>query len=173
MIGSSHANELSYAGKPYSAFTHALLRGMCGQGASKQDGYIRTADLAMYASRVVPTMTRDRQHPMLDIEKADNFVLGYYAGGATQPKRLPPELESEPQIESETGEIDRHMIQTTITASGDGAVAVQNADGATIVTGNGNVVQKVTQTGKNSISIGTANGLHIGDNYGVRSADDD
>jgi uncharacterized caspase-like protein len=179
MIGSSSANELSYAGKPYSAFTHALLRGMCGQGASKQDGYIRATDLAMYTSRVVPTMTRDRQHPMLDIEKADNFVLGYYAGGAMQPKGLPPELASEPQIESEPGEIDRQMIQTTITASGEGAVAVQNADGATIVTGQNNVVgshnvvQNVTQTGKNSISIVTANGLHIGDNYGVRSADDD
>ena len=141
MIGSSHLEELSYAGEPYSAFTYALMKGLCGQGAVKQDGYIRATDLAMYASRVVPTLTEDKQHPVLDIEKADNFILAYYAGGQMQPKGLPSELATEPCIESKSGELNGQISQTTnITASGDGAVAVQDARGATIVTGKGNIV---------------------------------
>lgn len=141
MLGSSHLEELSYAGEPYSAFTYALMKGLCGQGAAKQDGYIRATDLAMYASRVVPMLTGDKQHPVLDIEKADNFILAYYAGGQMQPKGLPSELVTEPCIESEPGELNGQIIQTTnITASGDGAVAVQDARGATIVTGKGNIV---------------------------------
>jgi hypothetical protein len=65
MIGSSKPDELSYAGEPYSAFTYALLKGLCGAGAVKQDGYVRATDLAMYASQVVPTLTNDQQYWIL------------------------------------------------------------------------------------------------------------
>lgn len=171
MIGSSKPDELSYAGEPYSAFTYALIKGLCGAGAAKQDGYVRATDLAMYASQVVPTLTDDKQHPVLDIEKADNFILAYYAAGQLQPKGLPSELEHEPKIESRPGELDGQMIQITNTvASGDRAVAIGgNASGATIITGdsntvgNNNVVQRVTQRGKYNVNLGSAQNLHIGD----------
>lgn len=86
IIGSSQAEELSYGGKPYSAFTHALLQALHGEGTAKKDGYVRATDLAMYTSRIVPELTGDKQHPVLDIDNADNFVLAYYAGGEPQPK---------------------------------------------------------------------------------------
>ena len=38
MIGSSSPEEESFTGEPYSAFTHALMQGFCGQGMVKQDG---------------------------------------------------------------------------------------------------------------------------------------
>jgi Caspase domain len=170
MIGSSRPDELSYAGEPYSAFTYALVKGLCGSGAVQQDGYIRATDLAMYASSIVPTLTDNKQHPVLDIEKADNFILAYYAGGQLQPKGLPSELEQPPKIESKPGELNGQTIHTTnIVASGDRAVAVQNASGATIITGDGNtvgnnnVVQRVTQKGKYNVNLGRAENLHIGD----------
>ena len=169
MIGSSQSNELSYAGDPYSAFTYALMKGLCGQGAVKQDGYIRATDLAMYASRVVPTLTEDKQHPVLDIEKADNFALAYYAAGGLQPKGLPNGLEDQPRIEIKPGQLNGYLQH--VEASGDGAVAIgRDANGATIVTGHsnivgsGNVVQRnVTQRGKYNVNLGSAQNLNIGD----------
>ncbi len=170
MIGSSQPDELSYAGEPYSAFTYALIKGLCGAGAVKQDKYVRATDLAMYASRIVPTLTDDKQHPVLDIEKADNFILAYYAGGQLQPKGLPRELENEPKIEEKTGELDSRIIQNNnLTTLGDRSVTTQNAQGATIITGDGNavgnnnVVQRVSQRGKYNSNMGSAHNLHIGD----------
>jgi hypothetical protein len=141
---------------------------LAGKGASKEDGYVRVADLALYAREVVPKRTRDRQHPILNFEQADNFVLAYYAGGETEPKGLP--FDVEPEIESEAGEFDRQVIdRTEVLASGDRVVAVQNAQGATIVTGDGNIVgsgntvRQVEQEGKYNINLGSVQNLTIGD----------
>ncbi len=102
VIASSTADELSFAGKPYSAFTLALIESLAGKGVSQKDGYVRVADLALYAREVVPQRTGDRQHPILNFEQADNFVLAYYAGGEKEPKELP--FGGEPTIESEAGD---------------------------------------------------------------------
>jgi hypothetical protein len=168
VIASSTANELSFAGKPYSAFTLALIESLAGKGASKQDGYVRVADLALYAREVVPKRTQDRQHPILNFEQADNFVLAYYAGGEKEPKGLP--FAVAPEIESEPGEFDRQVAdRTEFVATGDRSVAVQNAQGATIVTGDGNIVgsgntvQRVKQEGKYNINLGSVQNLTIGD----------
>jgi hypothetical protein len=101
LIASSTETELSYAGKPYSAFTLALIEALCGKGVAKQDGYVRVADLALHARQMVPGRTHDRQHPILHFEQSDNFVVAYYAGGDTKPKGLP--FAEEPQIEPEPG----------------------------------------------------------------------
>jgi len=101
LIASSREGELSFAGKPYSAFTLVLIETLCGIGLARMDGYVRVSDLAMHASEVVPRRTADRQHPILHFEHADNFVLAYYAGGGTEPKGLP--FSSEPEIEPEPG----------------------------------------------------------------------
>jgi hypothetical protein len=171
MIGSSQPNEVSYAGEPYSMFTYALLKGLCGAGAVRQDGYVRATDLAMYASRIVPKLTQDEQHPVLDIEKADNFILAYYAGGQPQPKGLPSELEREPKVEEKPGDLDRQM--TNVVASGDRSVAIGgDANNSTIVTGDGNVVGtgNVVQKGKYNINIDTAQDMHIGDRIDLRES---
>ncbi|WP_190944627.1 GUN4 domain-containing protein [Nostoc flagelliforme] len=155
MIGSSRPNELSYAGEPYSAFTYTLIKGLCGAGAVKQDGYIRATDLAMYASNIVPKLTDDKQHPVLDIDKADNFILAYYAGGQLQPKGLPSELEDQPKIESKPGQLNGYSQH--LEASGKGAVAVGgSANGATIITGK-------QMTGKYNIDFGSAQGITTSD----------
>lgn len=100
LIASSQEDELSFAGKPYSAFTLALIEALSGVGVAKKDGYVRVADVALHARQVVPGRTKERQHPILHFEQADNFVLAYYAGGDEQPKGLPfdvkPEIEPEP-----------------------------------------------------------------------------
>jgi hypothetical protein len=101
VIASSKAEEFSFAGKPYSAFTLALIEALCGKGASQNDGFVRVTDLALHAREMVPRRTKDRQHPILNYEQADNFVLAYYAGGETKAKGLP--FTQEPEIEPEPG----------------------------------------------------------------------
>lgn len=101
LIASSKEDELSYAGKPYSAFTLALMESLSGVGVAKQDGFVRVADVALHAREVVPGRTGKKQHPILHFEHADNFALAYYAGGEKQPKGLPfpvgsVEIEPEP-----------------------------------------------------------------------------
>jgi hypothetical protein len=101
LIASSQEDELSFAGRPYSAFTLALIEALAGEGVAKKDGYVRVADVALHARQVVPGRTKDRQHPILHFEHADNFVLAYYAAGDEQPKGLP--FDVEPEIEPEPG----------------------------------------------------------------------
>jgi Caspase domain len=170
VIASSQADEKSLAGRPFSVFTLALIESLSGKGVAQQDGYVRVADLALYAREVVPKWTRDRQHPILNFEQADNFILAYYAGGQSEPKGLP--FDVEPEIESESGEFDQQVVhRTEVVASGKGAVAIGgNAQGATIITGDrnivgsGNVVQNnVAQSGKYNINIDHAQNINIGD----------
>ncbi len=109
-IASSQADEKSLAGRPYSAFTLVLIEALAGKGASKKDGYLRVADLAMYAREVVPRRTCDRQHPILNFEQADNFILVYYAGGDTEPKRL--QFEGEPRLNLNQGHLINRVLIT-------------------------------------------------------------
>src|SRR5262249_1276914 len=101
VLASSRADEVSLAGKPYSAFTLALLEALSGDGAANKDGYVRAADLAMYTRELVTKRTQGRQHPILHFEAADNFVVAYYAGGALEPKG--PPFPSTAEIEVEAG----------------------------------------------------------------------
>jgi hypothetical protein len=101
LIASSQEDEKSFAGRPYSAFTLALVEALSGTGVAKQDGYVRVTDLALHAREVVPKRTRGQQHPILNFEQADNFVLAYYAGGEATPKG--PPFTGEPEIEPEPG----------------------------------------------------------------------
>lgn len=130
LIASSQENELSYAGKPYSAFTLALIEALSGVGVAKEDGYARVADLALHTREVVPGRTKDRQHPILHFEQADNFALAYYAGGETKPKGLPfagePEIEPEPgawRIDQREQVVQGHQINVGGQISGPVAVA--------------------------------------------------
>jgi hypothetical protein len=101
IIASSHADESSYAGEPYSAFTLALIESLCGIGVAKKDGFVRVADLAMHAREAVPGRTSNKQHPILNFEQADNFVIAYYSSGDSSPKALP--FQESPEIEPEPG----------------------------------------------------------------------
>jgi len=177
VIASSQADEKSFAGKPYSAFTAALIESLAGKGVSKKDGYVRVADLALHAREVVPRRTRDRQHPILNFDQADNFELAYYAGGEVEPKGLP--FTGEPEIEREPGEFNRQVIQYRETvASGDRSIAVGgNVSGSNFVIGDGNVVGSgnivgsgnVVQRGKYNLNAGSMSGFRIGDTYGAGS----
>lgn len=101
IIASSQENEMSYAGDPYSAFTLALVEALSGIGNSKNDGYVRVSDLALHARETVPQRTDNKQHPILNWEKADNFILAYYSGGDAKPKGRP--FQGEPRIEPQPG----------------------------------------------------------------------
>jgi len=142
LIASSQEDELSFAGRPYSAFTLALTEALCGVGVAKQDGYVRVADLALHAREMVPGRTGSRQHPILHFEQADNFVLAYYAGGETQPKGPPfvgkPEIEPEPGAWTVT--IDQrgqtvHGPQTVVAGSVHGPQLSGQFDGPVAVGG--------------------------------------
>ena len=121
LIASSQEDEKSYAGRPYSAFTLALIEALSGVGVAKQDGYVRVTDLALHAREVVPRRTQGKQHPILHFEQADNSVLAYYAGGERVSKG--PPFSGEPEIEPEPGAwaaLDQrgqtvHGAQTNIT----------------------------------------------------------
>ncbi|MDX9954917.1 MAG: caspase family protein, partial [Anaerolineae bacterium] len=102
LIASSREDEVSYAGKPYSAFTLALIEALAGVGVAKKDGFVRVADLALHAREVVPGRTKGKQHPILHFEHADNYVIAYYAGGDVQSKGLPFAAEAV-EIEPEPG----------------------------------------------------------------------
>ncbi|MBN1178297.1 MAG: caspase family protein [Anaerolineae bacterium] len=101
VIASSREDELSYAGRPYSAFTLAVVEALCGEGVAKHDGLVRVADLALHARQVVPGRTKERQHPILHFEHADNFAVAYYAGGEAAPKGVP--FAAQVEIEPEPG----------------------------------------------------------------------
>jgi len=132
LVASSQEDELSFAGKPYSAFTLALIEALSGVGVAREDGYVRVADLALHAREVVPGRTRGRQHPILHFEQADNFVLATYAGGETEPKGVP--FAGEPQIEPEPGAWSGLVLSGTFqgpVAVGEGeAVDMRGAQGA-------------------------------------------
>lgn len=125
LIASSQEDELSFAGRPYSAFTLAMMEALCGRGVSGHDGLVRVADLALHARQVVPGRTANRQHPILHFESADNFALAYYAGGEAQPKALP--FTSSPEIEPQPGAW-RGIKITQQTAIGDGNVQLNLGD---------------------------------------------
>jgi hypothetical protein len=98
LIASSREDEDSFSGKPYSVFTGVLIEALCGKGVAKKDGYVRVTDLAGYTSEKVPQLTKNQQHPILHFEKADNFVIAYYAAGDSQPKAVPFSLQSESEL---------------------------------------------------------------------------
>ncbi len=94
-IASSRGDEVSFTGTPYSAFTQALREGFAGYGSATRDGYAYIGDIALHVGRLVPARTNDQQHPVLDLHRADNFPVAYYAGGAKTPRPLadaPPRL---------------------------------------------------------------------------------
>jgi hypothetical protein len=104
VIASSRKDEVSWTEKPYSVFTAVLLEGLAGYGAFERDGYARVLDLAMYAGRMVPERTGDKQHPILKVSNLeDNFALAYYAAGDTEPKSLDWATVSVPAISSDLG----------------------------------------------------------------------
>jgi hypothetical protein len=82
VISSSGPNEISLPGEPYSIFTQVLIEALYGCGARKQDGYVRVTELAMYLAQWVPQLTGERQHPTLELERADNYPVAYYAAGS-------------------------------------------------------------------------------------------
>jgi hypothetical protein len=83
---------------------------------------------------MVPRRTMDRQHPVLNFEQADNFVVAYYAAGDAAPKALP--FSSEPKIEDTPGQWSG---AARATLRGSGAIAI--GAGATAV-GRGGVMAR-------------------------------
>jgi hypothetical protein len=166
LIASSQEDELSFAGKPYSAFTLALIEALAGQGVAKQDGFVRVADLALHAREVVPGRTKDRQHPILHFEHADNFALAYYAGGATKPKGLPfpvASVEIEPEPGAWQGRVNGSGAVAQgdhATALGEGAVQVGGDVGGDVVTGDKSTVfdQRGQQVGTQTNIAGNSKG---------------
>ncbi|GBE90953.1 SAV_2336 N-terminal domain-related protein [Nostoc cycadae] len=171
VIASSQSDEKSFAGRPYSAFTLALIEALAGKGASQKDGYVRVADLAMYVREVVPRRTRDRQHPILNFEQADNFILAYYAGGETEPKGLP--FEGEPDIKAELEAFNKmtpaERLEETLHRVEQG---MQTDEDITflrqlLLAGDRQIA---LQLGKYNINIGEGKEIHIGDRI-YRGAD--
>ena len=137
LVASSQEDELSFAGRPYSAFTLALIEALCGVGVAVKDGYARVADVALHAREVVPGRTNDRQHPILHFEHADNFALAYYAGGDTQPKGVPfavePEIEPEPGVWTGVDQRGQTVHGPQVNVAGDVARAVVQQSGPRLV----------------------------------------
>lgn len=157
LIASSKEDEFSYAGRPYSAFTLALIEALCGQGVAKQDGAVRVADLALHARQMVPGRTRQRQHPILHFEHADNFAVAYYAGGDPKPKGLPfdvePEIEPEPGAWRPSAGVVQHIgaVQDNAAVVG----VIQGGAGPIHVGGQQHYGDQITATGGSAVSTGS------------------
>lgn len=146
VISSCRAKELSYAGKPYSQFTQALVEGLAGAEASKQDGFVRANDLGLYAAKEVPKHTRARQNPTMNHYDADNFRVAYYAASDSALKSLPqsaqrqpdPELDSTPTgalTVNLSGSRNTQIVGNNNIVAGERGVAVGGNVGGNIVTG--------------------------------------
>jgi hypothetical protein len=90
IVASSHEQEFSYTGTPYSVFTNCLIEALAGKAAVNKDGYARILDVLVYLFDQVPKRAAGTQHPLVKkvLDLADNFPLCYYAGGS---KRVPGE----------------------------------------------------------------------------------
>lgn len=128
IISSCKAHEKSYTGDPYSQFTQALLEAFAGANLSQADGYVRAADLALYAAKTVPQHTKDKQNPDLHFDQADNFVVAYYAAGDTQPKGLPAkdQRREAPEDADAGGQPGSTTIHATNSGSGGQAIGNNN-----------------------------------------------
>jgi len=154
LIASSQADELSYAGKPCSAFTLALLEALCGDGASQKDGKVRVADLAIYTGGKVPQRTGNRQNPILNFQKADNFVVAFHSGGEIQAKGLPARLQTV-EIEETPGDFNRAAIdQRGQTVHGNQQNITGNVTGPVIAGGVGQIGDIITNTGSGAVATG-------------------
>jgi hypothetical protein len=112
LIASSKKEEYSLAGNPYSVFTGVLIEALCGKGVAEKDGYVRVADLAGHTREKVPKLTKGEQHPILHFEKADNFVIAYYAAGDMQPKAVPFSLEAKnTEADSSFDDVEKALIE--------------------------------------------------------------
>lgn len=144
-IASSRADEKSLTGTPYSEFTNALVAAFAGAGVSEKDGYVRAADLAMYAREMVPKFTGERQHPVLHFEQADNFAVAYYAAGETEPKGLPEGMVRKTDRKNDETNLSSDMVQggSSAVAQGERSVAAgRDMTGNTIVTGGTNEIDQ-------------------------------
>ena len=112
VISSCKETEKSYTGLPYSQFTQALVEALTGHELATADGFVRVSDLALYAAKTVPQHTKDRQNPDLHFNKADNFVVAYYAGGDHKPKGLPTKAQR--QASPQTGPDAGQSAPTTV-----------------------------------------------------------
>lgn len=116
LIASSRGEELSFAGRPYSAFTLALIEALCGQGVARPGcARVRVADLALHHASGGSWPHPPASAPILRFEHADNFAVAYYAGGVATPKGLPfaaqPEIEPEPGTWQAMGGVTVHGDQ--------------------------------------------------------------
>lgn len=156
IISSCKAHEKSYTGDPYSQFTQALLEAFAGADLSKADGYVRAADLALYAAKTVPQYTSDKQNPVLHFDQADNFVVGYYAAGDTRPKGLSPQ--DQRRAISPAAEATRQPGATTMKAENTGSGSIAQGPGSRSA-GAGGIVTDTIQgdvlTGENARKINT------------------
>jgi len=91
VVASSHENEYSYTGAPYSVFTTCLLEALEGKASVSQDGFARVLDVLIYLFKHVPERASGPQHPFVKkvLDLGDNFPLCYYAGGR---KHVPDEV---------------------------------------------------------------------------------
>jgi hypothetical protein len=85
-LTSSGLNEISFEGKPFSVFTVALIEGLCGNGSTKRDGYVRLLDLANYVRKIVSDRTNHRQDPSLYYNGYGDMEIAFYSGGDTNAK---------------------------------------------------------------------------------------
>lgn len=147
LIASCYEDELSFAGRPYSAFTLALIEALCGAGVAVKDGYVRVADLALHTREVVPGRTHDRQHPIFHFEQTDNFALAYYAGGDIQPKGPPflvkPEIEPEPGAWTGVDQRGQTVYGPQVNVAGDVRGSVVQQSGHRLVITGGDVSGQV------------------------------
>jgi hypothetical protein len=111
IISASAAADVSFATKPLSVFTYALVEGLAGKFFSPgsadvdQDKEVTLFNLAMYLRERVSPLTENKQRPQLNVVQnatTSDFQIAYYAKG--QPK--PPLFDDEFKLTSDGKEVN-------------------------------------------------------------------
>ncbi|MGG6269090.1 caspase family protein [Leptolyngbya sp. AN03gr2] len=139
-----------------SIYTYHLIEALRGKANKPGETTVTVADIVKHLDRTVPLSVQQehqaQQQPWVSSEMT-NFDLALIQGG----KGLP--------VGGWDAVKDQPTASVTVQAIGDRSVAVRDASGSTIVTGDGNVVGKhnVVQQGKYNLNAGHITGLRVGD----------
>lgn len=139
-----------------SIYTYHLIEALRGKANNPGETAVTVADVVKYLDHTVPISAQQEyqadQQPWVSSETT-NFEIALIQGGKGLPAGGWEAVK------------DQSIAAVNIQAIGDRSVAVRDASGSTIVTGDGNVVgnRNVIQRGKYNLNAGQIRGLRLGD----------
>ncbi len=149
-----------------SIYTYHLIEALRGKANKPGETAVTVADVVKHLDRSVPASAQQEwqaeQQPWVSSEMT-NFEIALLRGGKGLPAGGWEAVKDQP------------IASVNVQAIGDRSVAVRDASGATIVTGDSNIVgdRSVVQRGKYNLNAGQIRGLRLGDRWDETDDDED